>query len=163
MGIYCAERKLLNRASVDHTISKQEAMCLLGNLHLNLCLENIEDVSLSPFRRVVHRKEGDQDNKTTRTYWVSKYESRQGGPVMSLHYYITTVLTLNKKAECKKEVVPHCTGSIQLCAFPLSETYCYQVLLAYKPWSNSNLLSNKCGKLFCNHFLSFVVSYSCPK
>jgi hypothetical protein len=85
MRIYCAAKKLLNRASFDRTISKQEAMCLLGNLHLTVCSEKIEDVSLSLFRRVVNLKKGDQDNKTTSTDWVLKYESRQGGPAMSLH------------------------------------------------------------------------------
>jgi hypothetical protein len=80
IGVYCAARKLLNRASIDRTILKQESTCLLGKLTLTLCSEKILDVSLSPFRRVVNRKEGDQDNKTTRTYWLSKYESRQGEP-----------------------------------------------------------------------------------
>jgi hypothetical protein len=69
MEAYCAARKLLNRASVDHTILKQP---------LALCSDNIEDVSLSSFRRVVSRKEGDQDNKTTRTEWVLKYVSTRG-------------------------------------------------------------------------------------
>jgi hypothetical protein len=56
MGIYCDARKFLNRASVDRTISKQEAMCLLGNLNLTLCSEKIEYVYLSPFRRVDNQK-----------------------------------------------------------------------------------------------------------
>jgi hypothetical protein len=47
--------------------------------------------------------------------------------------------------------------------FPLSETYCYQVLLAYKPWSKSNQVSNTRGKSYCDQFLSFLVSYSCLK
>jgi hypothetical protein len=77
-------------------------MCLLGKLPLTRCSEKIEDVDLSPFRRVVNRKEGDQDNNTTRTDWVSKYESRQGGPATSLHYYVTTEMNLNEMEECKK-------------------------------------------------------------
>jgi hypothetical protein len=76
---------------------------------------------------------------------------------MSIHYYVTTEMNL------KKDDVPHYTGSIQLCVFPMSETYCYQVILAYKPCSTSNPLSNKRGKSYCDHFLSFMASYSCPK
>jgi hypothetical protein len=54
MGIYWAAIKLLNMASVDRAMSKQEAMCLLGNLSLTLCSENIEGVYLYPFRKVVN-------------------------------------------------------------------------------------------------------------
>jgi hypothetical protein len=46
-GLFSAARKLLNHASVDRTISKQEAMCLMAQLPLILCSERIEPVSLS--------------------------------------------------------------------------------------------------------------------
>jgi hypothetical protein len=82
---------------------------------------------------------------------------------MSLHYFVTTGMNLSKKEECKKEVIPYYAGSMQFCVFPLSDKYCYQVLLAYKPWSKLNPLSDKRGKLYCDHVLSFVVSDSCPK
>jgi hypothetical protein len=39
-GCYAA-RKLLNRASVERTISKQEVMCLVGQLPLVLCSETL--------------------------------------------------------------------------------------------------------------------------
>jgi hypothetical protein len=81
--MYC--KKLLNRASVDRTISKQEAMCLLGQLTLTLCSDNIENVSCSPFRRTFNRKEGTQDNNTTKMDRVSKYELRKGEPDRTLH------------------------------------------------------------------------------
>jgi hypothetical protein len=40
-GFFYAARKLLNRASVERTISKQEAMCLVGQLPLVLCSETL--------------------------------------------------------------------------------------------------------------------------
>jgi hypothetical protein len=40
-GVFNAARKLLNRASVERTISKQEAMCLVGQLPLVLCSETL--------------------------------------------------------------------------------------------------------------------------
>jgi hypothetical protein len=43
------------------------------------------------------------------------------------------------------------------------ETYWYQVLLAYKPWSKSNPLSNKQGKTYWDQFLEFTSSPICPK
>jgi hypothetical protein len=41
-GVFSAARKLLNIASVDRAISKQEAMCFLAQLPLILCSERIE-------------------------------------------------------------------------------------------------------------------------
>jgi hypothetical protein len=74
-------------------------MCLLGKLPLTFCSDNFDFFSLSPFRRVVNRKEGNQDKNTTKTYWVSKNESRQREPDMSLHY---SEMDLNKMEGCKK-------------------------------------------------------------
>jgi hypothetical protein len=54
-GVFSSTRKLLNHASVDRTISKQEAMCLLAQLPLILCSERIEPVSLSPSRRICNQ------------------------------------------------------------------------------------------------------------
>jgi hypothetical protein len=51
-GVFSAARKLLNRASVDRNISKQESMSLLAQLPLILCSERIEPVSLSPSRHI---------------------------------------------------------------------------------------------------------------
>jgi hypothetical protein len=54
-GVFSVIRKLLNRASVERAISKQEAMCLLAQLPLVLCSENIELVSLSPSRCICNQ------------------------------------------------------------------------------------------------------------
>jgi hypothetical protein len=61
-GVFSASRKLLNRASVDRTISKQEAICLLAHLPLILCSERIEPVSLSPSRRICNQIEAKKQN-----------------------------------------------------------------------------------------------------
>jgi hypothetical protein len=53
-GFFYAARNLLNRASVELTISKQEAMCLVGQLPLVLCSETLKPVSLSPYYRARH-------------------------------------------------------------------------------------------------------------
>jgi hypothetical protein len=56
-GVFSAARKMLNRASVDRTISKQEAMCLLAQLPLILCSARIEPVPLSPSRHIYNQIE----------------------------------------------------------------------------------------------------------
>jgi hypothetical protein len=68
-----------------------------------------------------------------------------------------------QKNRTLKEIVSHYTGSIQFCSLPISETYCYQVLLAYKPWSKSSHLSNKQGKTYRDQFLEFLSSSICPQ
>jgi hypothetical protein len=56
-GLFGATRKLINRASVDRTISKQEVMCLLAQFPLILCSERIEHVSLYPSRCIYNQIE----------------------------------------------------------------------------------------------------------
>jgi hypothetical protein len=54
-GVFSTARKLLNRASVGRTISKQESMCLLAQLPLILVSERIEPVSMSPSRQICNQ------------------------------------------------------------------------------------------------------------
>jgi hypothetical protein len=131
-GVFSAARKLLNRASVDRTISKQEAMYLMAQLPLVLCSEKIEPVSLSPSRQIYNQIEAKKDKKLEDTSWITEYERRNGDSTLCFHHYITGVMN-HKKTRTLKEIVPHYTGSMQFCSFPLLETYYYQVLLAYKP------------------------------
>jgi hypothetical protein len=73
-GVFSAARKLINGASVDRTISKQESMCLMAQLPLILCSERIEPVSLSPSRRICNQIEAKKDKALEDTSWVTKYE-----------------------------------------------------------------------------------------
>jgi hypothetical protein len=68
-----------------------------------------------------------------------------------------------QKNRTSKEILPHYTRSIQIFSFPILETYCYQALLAYKPWSKSNPLSNKQGKTYRYQVLEFTPSPIYPQ
>jgi hypothetical protein len=74
-----------------------------------------------------------------------------------------TVKMNHKNSRKSKEILPHYTGSIQFCSFPISESYCYQVILAYTPWLKSNPLSKKHGKTYQDQFLEFTSSPICPQ
>jgi hypothetical protein len=137
-------------------------MCLLAQLPLVFCSERIEPVSLSPSRRICNQIEAKKDKTLEDTSWVTEYERRTGDSTLSFHHYVTGVMS-RKKNRTLKEIVPHYTGSIQFCSFPISETYCYQVLLAYTPWSKSNPLSNKQVKTYRDQFLEFVSSPISPQ
>jgi hypothetical protein len=56
-GGFNSARKLLNRASVERNISKQESMCLVGQLQLVICSDTLKPVSLSPYSRFRNCKE----------------------------------------------------------------------------------------------------------
>jgi hypothetical protein len=74
-GFFNAAQKLLNRASVERTISKQEAMCLVGQLPLVLYSETLRPFSLSPYSRARNCKEKcGHDGEGGDTSWVTKYE-----------------------------------------------------------------------------------------
>ena len=45
-------RKLLNRHISDRLISKQECMVMIGNMHLTICSESIESISISSACRI---------------------------------------------------------------------------------------------------------------
>jgi hypothetical protein len=116
-GVFNAARKLLNRASVDRTISKQEAMCLLAQLPLILCSERIEPVSLCPSRRIYNQIEAKKDKTLEDTRWVTEYERRTGDSTLCFLHYVTGEMN-HKKTRTSKEILPHYTGSIQFVPFP---------------------------------------------
>jgi hypothetical protein len=83
-GVFSAARKLLNRAPVYITISKQEAMCLLEQLPLILCSERIEPVSLSPSRRICNHIEAEKE------HWkIPAGSQSMNGELEILHYVFT--------------------------------------------------------------------------
>jgi hypothetical protein len=118
-GVFSAARKLINRALIDRTISKQEAMCLLAQFPLILCSERIETVSLSPSRRICNQIEAKKDKTLEDTGWVTEYERRTGDSTVYFHHYVTEKMN-PKKTRTSKELLPHYTGSIQVCSFPIS-------------------------------------------
>jgi hypothetical protein len=137
--VFSATMKLLSRAYVKRTISKQEAMCLLGQLPLILCSERIEPVSRSPSKCVSNRKEAPKDKTLNDISWVTEYEQQTGYSKVFFHRYVTKEMK-RKNARTSKEILPHCTGPIKYGSFPILASYCYQVLRACKPWSKSKQL-----------------------
>jgi hypothetical protein len=84
--VFSAARKLLNRASVDRTILREEAMCLLAQLPLIFCSERIKPVSLSPSRHICNQIEAKKDKTLEDTSWFTDYERRTGYSTVSFHH-----------------------------------------------------------------------------
>jgi hypothetical protein len=137
---------------------------LVVQLPLVICSETLKAVSLSPYSRARNCKEQcGNDGEGGDISWVTKYEKRPGEENVSFHRYVSRELNFKRKVHDKKLMVPHYTGSIQFCSFPLSESYCYQVLMAYTPWSISNKLTNRCGVSYRTQIQTFVSSSQYPK
>jgi hypothetical protein len=96
-------------------------------------------VSLYPSIRICNHIEARKDKTLEDISWVTEYERRTGDSSLYSHHYVTGEMNC-EKTRTSKEILTHHTGSIQFCSFSILETYCYQVLLAYKPWSKSNPL-----------------------
>jgi hypothetical protein len=123
--------------------------------------ERIEPVFLSLSTRISNQKEATKDKKLEDTIWAMEYEWITGYSTVCVHHYVTGEMN-RKRATTSNEIVPHYTGSIQFCSFPISESYCYQVLLAFKQWSKSNPLPNTHGKTYRDQVLEFTSSSICP-
>jgi hypothetical protein len=95
-GLCSASGKLLNWASVDRTVSKQEAMCLLAQLPLILCSERIEPVLMPPSRRICNQIQSIKDKTLGDTSWVTEYEWRTGDSTVWFHHYMTGEINLKK-------------------------------------------------------------------
>jgi hypothetical protein len=106
-GVFSAARKLIDRASVDRTISKHEAMCLLAQLPLILCSERIEPVSLSPSRRIYNQIEAKKCKTLEDISWVTEYERRTGDSTFCFHHYVTGLgFEPQKKKDIERNITP---------------------------------------------------------
>jgi hypothetical protein len=105
-GVFSTAVKLLNRASVDRTISKQKTMCLLAQLPLVLCSEKIEPVYLSPSRRICNQIEAKKDKEVEDTSWIMEYERRTGNSTLCFHHYMTGVLNRKKTEDVQRDCTP---------------------------------------------------------
>jgi hypothetical protein len=86
-GVFSAAVKLINRVSVDRTISKQEAMCVLAQLPLILCSERIEPFYLSPSRRIYNQIEAKKDKN-----WKIPSGSRSMNGELEILQYVFTFM-----------------------------------------------------------------------
>ena len=73
-------RQIMNEATKNCIISKQESMCHIGRLPLFLCSKNIEDVSISGYRKLGTQEQAQTTFLTTYANCQEKYD-------MSLHQY----------------------------------------------------------------------------
>jgi hypothetical protein len=116
-GVFSAAMKLLDRASVVRTTSKQEAMCLLAQLPLILCSERTEPVSLYPSRHICNQIEAKKYKTLEDTSWVTEYERINGNSTLCFHHYVTGEMN-QKKLGNRNKCYPITLGPYSFVPFP---------------------------------------------
>ena len=94
--------KIMNESTKKRIISKQESMCHVGRLPLFLCSENIENVSLSGYRRIGTESQA-------QTTFIMTYANRRECYNMSLDQYFD--YKKNKQSRYSKQnIIPNYVG-----------------------------------------------------
>jgi len=146
--------QLLNRSVASRTITKQEAMCLLGGLSLVMCSDTIETVSLSG--EVKLRVQGEIHSDT----FLSTYCNRRECQEMSLDQYYYHKKQQTNTGDATTKFIAHYVGGASVPRYPVTPGYARSVLLVHKPWSNLNTIPT--DDSYVALFNEFIVSPQCP-
>ena len=152
-------KKLMNRATSNRLISKQECVTLLGGLDLTRCSEQIERVSISNSQKItIDHKDKNRTNNNLRV----KYSQR---PMrlehLSLYEYYHYTHNKNIHARSHKFKIPHFLGINGQPCYPVSIPYAKSVIIKHKPWRNNNL-HNDVDRDWVQEFQQFRSSGKCP-
>jgi hypothetical protein len=147
--------KLMNKSVANRTITKQEAMCELGQLPMVICSEGIETVSITGSTRC--------SNETSTI--LSQYKKRPDTQEhLSLHEFFHTKKNKRLPAtRSQREIVPHYVGGSGQPVYPLTKqsiSYARSEILKHMPWSQKNPMPNECDWVAI--FKEFLQDPSCP-
>ena len=182
-------RKILNTYSGKRMISRAEACVLVSlNMELTRCSENIEEVGISQYFRIVESKE---DAKKDDNLMVRKYANRlsggdssdgdgdegggednhDGNPDVKLSlctFFSHEKDRMQENAEKKKMYIPHFTGLNFRPVYPPTVEYAQGTMIIHKPWHKHNAMKfNKRSaagrKKILEDFHDFIHSDTCPE
>ena len=108
--------KCMNQMTWDKLISKQEAMCFMGNLKLYSCSEAIEMISLSGYKQI------ENDGKLQKHDYVQKYAGRDHD-LKDLSFYEWISAYKTEWNQAKKQVIPHFVGPHLRPTFSVEKDY----------------------------------------
>ena len=124
--------KCMNQITKDKLISKQEAMCLMGNLDLFICSESIEQISTSGNARI------DPDGSIVRKSFISDYAGRKDEHELEKSFYQWIYDKKNSKRHpSAKKVIPHFFGVNLNSQTSITKNYALNILKIYKPWKDA--------------------------
>ena len=147
-------RKIMNESTKNRIISKQESMCHVGRLPLFLCSENIENVSLSGYRRI-------GTDSQAQTTFITTYANRLECYNMSLDQYFD--YKKNKQSRYSKQnIIPNYVGGKIECLYPLMGSQARSFLMVYTPWSRRFPHEGKPNDVLVKLFEEFLRSQQCP-
>ena len=124
-----AVRKALNYYLGSKTISKQEAMVLMGKLDLWKCTESIQHVHTNKHHQL---NIGSNGCKQTGSDFMKVYQEQKDHPEMCLHEYFH--FKKSQETWKQKRVIPHYqTGGIYITT-PLTREAAKELYKMYEPW-----------------------------
>ena len=157
--MYKLARQMLNRASSNRTISKQECTVQVGRLDLVRCSEVMETVSISGHYNL------SKNSNYAKSTMISKYGRREKtDPVcghISLHQFF---LRKKNNRPGQKVIIPHYVGGQSQPVYPITEGYARSILIIHKPWheSDKKQQSTARAETCIPEFEAFLTSANCP-
>ena len=152
-------RKILNQATKNRIVSKQEAICQLVGLPLYSCSEAFQSVSMSGNVRL-----GTEDQ--SKCTFIAKYATRDPQFYeMSLHQYFHFKHNINpsRTRQDKWCKIPVYSGAQCEAVYPATVGYARGVLMIHSPW-NGVFPVNRNDKTILDEFLAFVEDHTrCPQ
>ena len=110
----------------------------MSGLPLTFASETIEFVSTTRKYNAHNDEEKNVHDETeakTKS-WMKQYEFRKDFLNENFEDYVFRML--NKSRDDDKPIIPHFTGTLQICPCPLTESYAYQALTVFMPWTHDN-------------------------
>ena len=158
---------MLNKATVNRMISKQECTYLLLEQSLTECTEFIDSVSVSASTKFTLRKENGNKSNIVENY---KKRPSEYDDWCLYEYFLFTrngALSKNTKKHAaklkdgQKLRVPHFVGGSTTSVFPPTKKFARTMLMLYKPWKTDPTMSDYVDVI--REFNGFVESDLCPK
>lgn len=147
--------RVLNSVLKERVISRQECLCQLSELPLNLCSERVEHVSISGHVRL-------GKNNAAKNSLLAMYRDR-GKELsnLSLHQFFYFKKD-NQKRKGTQEVFPNYTGGRVEMTYPLNASLARSLLLLHKPWKNFFPSRGKTNDQIIQECKVFLESKYCP-
>lgn len=142
-------KEVMNKATSNRLISKQECVVLLADLDLVKCTEQIESLSVSNSHTVEV-----EDGKIVKkgSPFLKQYATR---PIQNKHCSLHQYFIMTHPG-----VIPHFVGINGQPTYPISESFAKQVVVCHVPWNEYPKSNTNWKDVFHNYFHSDSCSKS---
>lgn len=147
-------KKILNRATSNRIISKQEAVVMLGGLDMVRCSEIIDVKSVAGGEQVTAG-----ENEMAQNY-RKLYLNRKTHKDLSMHDYYHATKNKGLHPNSRKYKIPHFVGVSGSPTYPITEAYAKATLIVYQPWNKLSDIDD--DRDWIGDFHRFIEDPNCP-